>query len=330
MHFRSLVAVLAWVGPIAGQDAGDAAGCMLVSLVLSSHGHPVDLQPSFTRYVGVARFATQLLWDGPPALLPSAGAMAYIPMRVTSPDSDEGTFRWNGYRCHGGPIHDAAVHGNLDKVKALIEGKPDKLAIVKSKCTFTTDAGEEMGSHEGWAFEREGSAEAIHMGASRSHIDVVQYLLDARAELSAAVIIDGKPQFDVLHAAVSGEGCGGKFESVKHLLAAKAPVTVDAKGRSLLHVAFHTGNIDVIKLLRDEDSAAPPAQLVHQISHKSFTVPLEEESENTIEEHPLSLGIVGGKLKEEELSELAEVAAAVFVALDRHIFLVPYFRNAYP
>lgn len=50
MYLHSLIAVLASVWSAAGQDAGDAAGCMLVSLVLSSHGHPVDLQPSFTRY----------------------------------------------------------------------------------------------------------------------------------------------------------------------------------------------------------------------------------------------------------------------------------------
>ncbi|CAJ1408410.1 unnamed protein product [Effrenium voratum] len=122
--------------------------------------------------------------------------MAFRLATAQSVSDEDGTFIWNECFCRGSKLHVAVLRGSLQRVKELLQNKPDKLALVQSRFSFT-----ECG--------KEGEAEAIHIGASRGHVEVVQYLLECQAQPSAMVSLEGQPQYDVLHAAVLGEGRGG-------------------------------------------------------------------------------------------------------------------------
>ncbi|CAE8720068.1 unnamed protein product, partial [Polarella glacialis] len=139
---------------------------------------------------------------------------------------------------------------------------------------------------------QEGSGEAIHLAASRGHVEVVKLLMQARAELSTTVSRSGKNHYDVLHAAMFAEGRGGSQDMISHLFEVKAEMSKNLDGKYPLHVAFQTGNVPVITLLRTFLAAAG----VNDEDYKDPKVAL-----------PLEMGISAGKMSEEQLSEAAEL-----------------------
>mmetsp|Transcript_87464 Transcript_87464/g.155122 ORF Transcript_87464/g.155122 Transcript_87464/m.155122 type:complete len:808 (-) Transcript_87464:146-2569(-) len=215
--------------------------------------------------------------------------MAYQPLLNGTPGTPpaaekyEDEFPWNNRSCKGGKIHHAVVQGDLEATKAALEGKPDKLAIVSSRFTYET-------IFKGQT--QEGSGTALHLAASRGHVEIAEFLLANGADLHSMVTRDHKPHYDVLHAALFAEGRGGSFEMIKCLFDAKAEMTRNLDGKFPLHIAFQTGNVPVINYLREF--------LVNKgtsdADYKDDKVPL-----------PLSLGISGGKMSEEQLSAAAEV-----------------------
>ncbi|CAE8706672.1 unnamed protein product [Polarella glacialis] len=193
------------------------------------------------------------------------------------------TFVWNGRKCKGTDVHYAALEGNVEAAKLALEASTNQVAAVKVRFTYETVF---MGQVQ------EGSGEAIHLAASRGHVEVVKLLMQARAELSTTVSRSGKNHYDVLHAAMFAEGRGGSQDMISHLFEVKAEMSKNLDGKYPLHVAFQTGNVPVITLLRTFLAAAG----VNDEDYKDPKVAL-----------PLEMGISAGKMSEEQLSEAAEL-----------------------
>eukprot|EP00930_Biecheleria_cincta_P004974 TRINITY_DN1058_c0_g1_i1.p1 TRINITY_DN1058_c0_g1~~TRINITY_DN1058_c0_g1_i1.p1 ORF type:complete len:833 (-),score=117.70 TRINITY_DN1058_c0_g1_i1:183-2627(-) len=216
-------------------------------------------------------------------------------------------FIWNSRTCTGSPLHLAALDGDVDSVRACLagktrDGKPTASTPVKERFTYeTVFAGK----------SQEGSGEAIHIAASRGHVEVVKVLLEAKADLTAMVSRDHKSHFDVLHAATFAEGRGGSAEMIDFLMSAKAEMTQNLDNRYPLHIAFLTGNVPVIQLLREH------------MTHASIS---EADYQDPNLPSPLMLGIRGGKMSEVQLSESAELTtASLTVFIHECPQCIPYF-----
>jgi hypothetical protein len=145
---------------------------------------------------------------------------------------------------------------------------------------------------------QEGSGTALHLAASRGHIEVVQLLVRRGASLDAMVSRCHKPHYDVLHAAVFAEGRGGDPELVRYLLTAKAKIRPNANGRWPLHLAFQTGSMELISVFLDE--AATADEWGNWDSN-----PGPEIKSQSLDPSPLELGIEWGKMTEEQLANAA-------------------------
>eukprot|EP00933_Yihiella_yeosuensis_P034069 TRINITY_DN27619_c0_g1_i1.p1 TRINITY_DN27619_c0_g1~~TRINITY_DN27619_c0_g1_i1.p1 ORF type:complete len:819 (-),score=148.00 TRINITY_DN27619_c0_g1_i1:117-2573(-) len=209
---------------------------------------------------------------------------APLPSSADAGDDEPGQFKWNGRECEGSCFHVAALNGDVAAVHRLLTESSNVNDLVKSRFTYST-------TFQGKT--QEGSGEAIHLVASRGHVEVAKLLIAAEADLSSSVSRDHKPHYDVLHAAMFAEGRGGSFEMIKYLFEAKAEMTKNQDGRYPLHIAFMTGNVPVIQLLRTflQKEGIEDAHL------KDPRVPL-----------PLEMGISQGKMSEEQLSYAAELS----------------------
>jgi len=203
-------------------------------------------------------------------------------------------FRWGGRECSGSKIHKAVLAQDLDLVSSIIAENPQ---AVSERFTYET----------AWAGKKqEGSGEPLHLAASRNLLKVVKRLVRHGAKCDAVVTRDLKPHYDVLHAAVWSEGYGGSEEMVTYLLSARAEMTRNMDGHTVLHKAFQTGKIPLIHLIRREMQARHPAE----------ALATEEEVDGHLAT-PLQLGIRQGRLSEEQLSQLA-----LGTAVSLHIFIV--------
>eukprot|EP00434_Breviolum_minutum_P018996 symbB.v1.2.016749.t1/scaffold1284.1/size126905/3 len=117
-------------------------------------------------------------------------------------DNDGLEFIWNACECRGTVFHRAVLHNSLYKVKEIVDSSKSPMETVRSKFAFV--------DHETL---EEGRAEAVHIAASRGHLDIMKYLVEQNADPAAKVVVSGRPKYDVLHAAVSGEGRGGRSEA---------------------------------------------------------------------------------------------------------------------
>lgn len=212
--------------------------------------------------------------------LPADGITA--PLLALVPEL-ESTFVWNNRKCKGNNLHVAALEGKLEYAKEFLEKHTLPEVAFKERFSYETVF---KGSVQ------EGSGEAIHLAASRGHVEVVQYLMEKRAEISALVTRDHKPHYDVLHAAMFAEGRGGSLAMIQYLFEANAEMSRNLDGKYPLHIAFQTGNVDVIALLRQHMES----QGASDNDYLNPEVPL-----------PLELGISQGKMSEEQLAEAAEL-----------------------
>mmetsp|Transcript_29735 Transcript_29735/g.85132 ORF Transcript_29735/g.85132 Transcript_29735/m.85132 type:complete len:759 (+) Transcript_29735:69-2345(+) len=216
----------------------------------------------------------------------SAGAYKRLTSGKATPRSP-GVFRWNGRLCEGHELHKAALSNNSHEVLRLLEDNPEALHVRFTYETFFK------------GHKQEGSGEAIHLAASRGHLEMVELLLSRGARLDAWVTRDQRPHYDVLHAAVFAEGHGGRLEMVKSLLEKKAPIEKNLDGKTPLHLAFQTGACKLIPLLQQ------------QMEQKRWQWESELPS-------PLEMGITFGRMSQAQLSAAAPTTPASLRAFIHH------------
>jgi hypothetical protein len=147
---------------------------------------------------------------------------------------------------------------------------------------------------------QEGSGTALHLAASRGHVEIVELLLGRGASVDAMVSRNHKPHYDVLHAAVFAEGRGGDPRLVRHLLAVNAQINPNANGHWPLHMSFQTGSMELISLFQEE-------------ADRRDGLGFEMKSGTP---SPLELGVEWGKMTEEQLAN-----AAPLTAHSLHVFI---------
>ena len=129
------------------------------------------------------------------------------------------------------------------------------------------------------------------MAASRGHVDVAEKLLAAGASLNAKVTRDHTPHYNALHAALFAEGRGGSVEMITYLLMKRVDAGRNADGRLPIHIAFVTGNVDAIHIVRHHmelcgtEAEEFQEDCVDASTGRQWKVQL-----------PLEVGITGGKM----------------------------------
>ncbi|CAE8636699.1 unnamed protein product [Polarella glacialis] len=215
-------------------------------------------------------------------------------------------FLWNGRTCRGTELHRAAIEGDVVAAKQALDAAASSSIAVQDRFTYETIFQSKV---------QEGSGNAIHLAASRGHVEVVKLLLERKADLNASVTRDGKNHYDVLHAAMFAEGRGGFLNMVEYLFEAKAAMSKNLDGKYPLHVAFQTGNVPVIKLLRQYLALDG----VTESDYKDPKVPL-----------PLRMGIMAGKMSEDQLADAAELMTqSLCVFIHDCPQCIPAFLNRY-
>lgn len=253
------------VGDKGKTSASDAAPP--TSSVASAWGIPTHLQTSFrSGSASSGRYS---------ALVDVVEDEIGVPRNLNG-RKDLVSFSWNLRWCLGAQLHKAALEGDETLVSKLL--KEDR-SIVSSRFTYETVYNGKV---------QEGSGEAIHLAASRGHKGALDVLLEFGAKLSAHVTRDHEDHYDVLHAAVFGEGTGNETEFVEYLLERGAPITPNIFGRWPLHVAFQVGAVNLLPILRK-------TRVDRGITDKQIFVTSS----------PLQLGIESGHMTEKQLAEAA-------------------------
>ena len=212
--------------------------------------------------------------------------------------SDE-RFRWNNRACYGHMIHLAAVNGDTRGVQEQLEqGVPvDRLFYYETI----------------YATRYVCTGQAIHLAASRGHIEIVSLLLKCHADINACVYRGDEPRYNVLHAAVFKEGTGGSKETVMNLSHMSADIwSVIFNGTGCMHLAFQTGNLDTIssveyKMLKSlgvgdaGDVNFRRSLLMGDAGDVDIRCPLES---------PLEVGIRYGKMDSQALAMAAPLTSA--------------------
>ncbi|CAL1146119.1 unnamed protein product [Cladocopium goreaui] len=238
-----------------------------------------------------------MVFDGKSNASADSAAQPLLEAETVDRGGDQ-EFRWNSRPCHGGRLHLASLHGDEEEAKAALANGEQ----VNSRFVYETYF---QGNPQ------EGSGEAIHLAASRGNVNVVKLLLQKKASLTATVSRSHKPHYDVLHAAMFAEGRGGTLEMISYLFEARAELTRNQDGRWPIHVAFLTGNVPAINLLR----TFMRQQNITDGDYKEERVP-----------KPLQLGIRGGKMSEQELSDAAEITnLSMQIFIDESPSCIPLF-----
>ena len=192
-------------------------------------------------------------------------------------------FCWNNRDCHGHMIHLAALRGDMAAVQEqLKQGVPvDRLFYYE---TFYTTRDVYRG-------------QAIHLAASRGHLEIVSLLLNCHADINAWVYRGDGPRFNVLHAAVFNEGRGGSKEIVMNLSHMSADIwSKTGSGYGCMHTAFQTGNLDTI---RSVENKMWTSQWMGDAEDVDFRCPL-----------PLEVGIMWRKMDSQALAMAAPLTSA--------------------
>eukprot|EP00929_Paragymnodinium_shiwhaense_P001530 TRINITY_DN101762_c0_g1_i1.p1 TRINITY_DN101762_c0_g1~~TRINITY_DN101762_c0_g1_i1.p1 ORF type:complete len:830 (-),score=152.78 TRINITY_DN101762_c0_g1_i1:45-2534(-) len=202
-------------------------------------------------------------------------------LRVDRLRTDHVDFIWNGKLCVGNRLHQRIQHLDADEnededaalvdIRRLLDANPKGL---ESRFTYS-----------------EGSAQAIHLAATRSSVAVVELLLQRKADVNAWVTRAGNPYYNVLTAAVFSENRGGSPEVVKCLLDNKANMAPNTLDLWPLHFAFVVGSTCLIELLRGH------------MQEKG----LREKDYECGETTPLKLGIRHARMTSDMLSLYAPV-----------------------
>lgn len=221
----------------------------------------------------------------------SASIDSTSPMVLLLPSGTEAVnFIWQTRPCTGTALHQAALKGDTLEVEK-------QLSINPVDCRFLYQT-----KYKGRP--QEGSGEAIHLAASHGHKEVVELLLQRRAQIDASVTRNFQRHYDVLHAAVFHDGRGdGNEGMVQYLLEARAQLTSNLDGSWPLHTAFQIGAMKLLPMLR---AAAVRQQLRLE----------ERDSDSGAKPSPLSHGISAGRFSE---GQLAQAAAPTWISLNTFI-----------
>ncbi|CAK9093889.1 Hypothetical protein SCF082_LOCUS44148 [Durusdinium trenchii] len=176
-------------------------------------------------------------------------------------------FTWNTKQCKGNELHFAALQGDLQEVIKILSKRDDEKAtktlqkapkaaeICNSRFTFPMLASEKDGmGGEGKLSQLqlvEGTGQAIHLAASRGHLEVVKELLASKASLTDSVTRDGHEHYDVLFAALFGA-----HEDMIQFILSQVPAdpqldkNLKFGARHPLHVAFQVGSPSIVLRVR--------------------------------------------------------------------------------
>ena len=196
--------------------------------------------------------------------------------------SDE-RFRWNNRACYGHKIHLAALRGDMAAVQEQLEQgvSVDRLFYYE---TFYPTRDVNRG-------------QAIHLAASRGHVEIVSLLLKCHADINACVYRGDELRYNVLHAAVFKEGRGGSKETVMNLSHMSADIwSKTGYGYGCMHTAFQTGNVDTIRSVQKNMSTS---QWMGDAEDVDFRCPL-----------PLEIGIMWRKMDSQALAMAAPLTSS--------------------
>ena len=200
-------------------------------------------------------------------------------------------FVWNNQKCYGKQFHLDVLNGDLDAVQL------DQGASVSAEFHYRSSHSQSLTY-----------GQPIHLAASRGHVDVIDILLSCGASLESTLHRDGKRLYNVLDAAVYGEGFGGRDSTIDFLVSSKADImSQNHQKRTPLHVAFQTGNQQTIwavqKAVHDHKTALQELGAWHA----------EEPADQEVDFHsdqgmptPLEIGIMCCKMDTQALAQSAE------------------------
>mmetsp|Transcript_68595 Transcript_68595/g.173474 ORF Transcript_68595/g.173474 Transcript_68595/m.173474 type:complete len:870 (+) Transcript_68595:63-2672(+) len=218
-------------------------------------------------------------------------------------------FTWNGRPCKGKAIHKAALTGDVNAVRDILRFTPREVTAPFSYHSI----------HEGALQESLG--QAIHLAASRGHLEVVQLLQHHRASLEASVTRGGKDYYDVLHSAIFAEGRADNTDVLIYLLNNHVSLNPDLDGHGPLHVAFSVGSLAHIRLLR---KAMRDRGLLKAVEGYERNMQDGPCNNNT----PLMLGIEIGRMTEKQLAKAADhTPASLRVFMDHEPRCIPHFAK---
>ena len=160
--------------------------------------------------------------------------MASEPLLSARDAGGQQIFQWNWRRCHGNDLHLAVLTGDQERVLSLLKADP---GLVESRYSYQATA------------TQEGSGQAIHLAASRGHLEILKDLIAHSASLTSSVTRNHKPYYDAFHAAIIAEGRGGEDHVIKFLLP-KVELQRNSEGKHPLHVAFALGKPSLVCLIR--------------------------------------------------------------------------------
>mmetsp|Transcript_36206 Transcript_36206/g.84903 ORF Transcript_36206/g.84903 Transcript_36206/m.84903 type:complete len:906 (+) Transcript_36206:36-2753(+) len=221
-------------------------------------------------------------------------------------EGDRCEFLWNHRTCSGLHFHRAVLDGDIDAVREMLDERPDLLR--KRWVAHAKYQGQDQFY----------SGTPLHLAASRGGKKVVEELLNRNAQLEETVSRAGLENYDVLHAAVFAEGRGGKPEVVEYLLDCRAELTTNREGRYPLHIAFLTGNREVIEMLRRHRNDLGLTDIEEAEDLVSMeSGPLASHGNHPTCVVPLELGIKSGNLSEEEIAEVAVLKPHTLATLIR-------------
>mmetsp|Transcript_123129 Transcript_123129/g.394292 ORF Transcript_123129/g.394292 Transcript_123129/m.394292 type:complete len:870 (-) Transcript_123129:141-2750(-) len=222
------------------------------------------------------------------------------------------TFEWNGRDCQGGEIHQAALNGDHETVRHLLASSPSEATARFKYNTVFQD------------ISQEGSGEPIHLAASRGHAEVVLLLHTHGAELDSCVTRGGKDHYDVLHSAVFAEGRLDNTEVVKYLLQHGVLVKPNSDGQSPLHVAFRTGSLQHIRLVRKAMHDQGVLQEVE--GNYNGLQAAEGDASCGALKSPLLTGIELGRMTEKQLARAAaHTPSSLRTFIDHEPRCIPHF-----
>lgn len=164
------------------------------------------------------------------APVPSAGELCE--------EDDAYVFFWNSRQCFGSTVHQFVLEREVQELETLLQLQPSAATEVAKYTTVFQQQ------------PQEGSAQPIHLAASRNFVDKVRVLIKYGASVDAMVTRGSQPHYDVLSAAVWAEGAGGSLEMVKLLMSENAEMTLNLDNKTPLHLAFMTGCTPVIEYLQ--------------------------------------------------------------------------------
>ena len=206
------------------------------------------------------------------------------------------SFLWNNRHCHGHMIHLAALQGDMAAVEEQLEQgvSVDRLFFYETVMPTTLT-------------RMVCTGQAIHLAASRGHLEIISLLLNCHADINACVYRGDEPNYNVFQAAVFSEGKGGSEEIVMNL----SHMSADIRSRCLngigcMQIAFQTGNLDTIRSVEKIMSTSQWMGIDGDAEGVDFRCPLRRSGEK----FPLEFGIMFGKMDSQALAMAAPLTSA--------------------